>query len=166
MLQESCVKGERMNRVVEHNLFSIEDTISAGFGIGSRLVGPQCILLMGDLGAGKTTLAKGIAKGLGIQEEITSPTFPIMNAYNSGRLPLYHFDLYRLESIFELEDIGFYEYISKGISIVEWGEKFLAEMPNNAITIKLIPISEDERAMCISAHEKTRDELLHWGGLI
>ena len=83
------------------------------------------VVLEGDLGAGKTQFVQGVAAGLGIRDQVTSPTFNILLSYPEGSLPLYHFDLYRLEHPDELEDIGYFETIDgDGASFVEWGEKF------------------------------------------
>src|SRR5699024_12095320 len=91
------------------------------------------ISLMGDLGAGKTTLTQSIAQGLEINDYVTSPTFTLINEYE-GRLPLYHFDVYRLGSIDELYDLGYEEYFySNGVTIVEWRDKVLEEFPKDRI---------------------------------
>ena len=92
---------------------TVEDTQQFGQLLGAWVKHnghPLCIALIGDLGTGKTHLSQGIAKGFGVTEEITSPTFAIMNTYDVNRTHLYHFDLYRLEDVSELENIGFYEY--------------------------------------------------------
>ncbi|MGI6498444.1 MAG: tRNA (adenosine(37)-N6)-threonylcarbamoyltransferase complex ATPase subunit type 1 TsaE [Oscillospiraceae bacterium] len=91
----------------------------------ARLLGPgQVVALFGDLGAGKTALVKGLAEGLGITEPVTSPTFTVVNEYHSGRLPLFHFDLYRLGSEEELFDIGWEDYLGRGgVCAVEWSQR-------------------------------------------
>ena len=90
--------------------------------------------LIGELGAGKTAFARGFAKGLGV-DEVSSPTFAIVNEY-AGRLPLYHFDVYRINSMEELEDAGFEEYFyADGIVLVEWADMILDAFPPNAVTI-------------------------------
>ena len=101
------------------------------------------ILLEGDLGAGKTQFVQGIAEGLGIRASVTSPTFNILLQYDGGRLPLYHFDLYRLDDASELEDIDFYGTVEgDGVSFIEWGSKFPEAMPFGFLEIK-IGIDED-----------------------
>ena len=105
---------------------SPEATREIGFKIGSSLKESAIISLMGGLGAGKTTLVKGLAAALSIKEEITSPSFTII-AHYQGTLPLVHIDLYRITGIEELEELGLEEiFDSKGISVVEWGEKALS----------------------------------------
>ncbi|MDR0876184.1 MAG: tRNA (adenosine(37)-N6)-threonylcarbamoyltransferase complex ATPase subunit type 1 TsaE [Clostridiales Family XIII bacterium] len=113
-----------------------------GVRLGGELAPGAVIALTGELGAGKTTLAKGIARGLGITDEITSPTFTLINEYTSGRLPLYHFDVYRLgesdEAVAGLEDLGYEEYFfSSGVTIVEWADLIETLLPENAIRITL-----------------------------
>lgn len=99
---------------------SVEETFNLGVKLGRTCNSGDIICLIGDLGTGKTHLTKGIAKGLNIDEHITSPTFTIVNEYN-GRLKLYHFDVYRVNDPDEIEAIGFDEYIfSDGVSIIEW----------------------------------------------
>lgn len=111
------------------------------------------IALIGDLGAGKTHLVKGIASGLGITEEISSPTFTIVHEYETQPIPLYHFDLYRLEDGEELEDIGFSEYGKQGVTVVEWANRFLAEIPNHAILITFENISGETRRINLEAED-------------
>ena len=94
------------------------------------------IVLSGDLGAGKTQFVQGVAAALGVRDQVTSPTFNILLQYLGGRLPLYHFDLYRLEDPDELEDIGYFETIDgDGASFVEWGEKFPSALPYGYLEI-------------------------------
>ncbi len=115
---------------------------------------PTVILLVGDLGAGKTTFAKGFAKGLGIKELVTSPTFTIMNDYKSGRLNLYHFDMYRLSSKEEAEELGFAEYFDlrtlDGVCLVEWAENVKGLLPALCVEITLKKIDETKRKIGFS----------------
>ena len=109
-----------------------------GTQFGTRLEAGAIIALTGDLGAGKTTLAKAIASGLGVNEAVTSPTFTLINEYKSGRLPLYHFDLYRLETEDEFQNLGYEEYFfGSGVSIVEWADRIGDLLPKNTIWIRL-----------------------------
>ncbi|MEI6285557.1 MAG: tRNA (adenosine(37)-N6)-threonylcarbamoyltransferase complex ATPase subunit type 1 TsaE [Bacillota bacterium] len=113
------------------------DTYSFGVKLGHRLQPGAIVLLNGDLGAGKTLLTQGIAAGLGSADTVSSPTFALVNIY-SGRCPIYHFDLYRLENSSELDGIGFFEMLEEGaVSVIEWADKFASRMPDNAIKITL-----------------------------
>ena len=100
-----------------------EETEALGEKLGRRLTGGEVLAYTGDLGAGKTAFTRGLARGLGITERVTSPTFTIVNEYEGGRLPLFHFDLYRLGSAEELFDIGWEDYLARnGVCAVEWSE--------------------------------------------
>ena len=117
------------------NLNSVQDTIKFGEKLGKLLISGDIIFLNGDLGAGKTTLSKSIGEGLGVQEYITSPTFTLINEYE-GRLPLYHFDLYRLDSYEELEELGVEDYFyGNGVCLIEWAEKFSEDLPENRLEV-------------------------------
>lgn len=122
------------------------------------------IVLDGDLGAGKTQFVQGVAAGLGIRDQVTSPTFNILLTYPGGRLPLYHFDLYRLERAEDLEDIGFYETVdADGASFLEWGEKFPEALPYSYLRI-WIEVGEDG-SRTVRAHsygERSRQLLFLW----
>ncbi|MBI2487864.1 MAG: tRNA (adenosine(37)-N6)-threonylcarbamoyltransferase complex ATPase subunit type 1 TsaE [Deltaproteobacteria bacterium] len=137
-----------------------EDTIRLGEVIGSLLEPGSIIALKGQLGAGKTVLVKGIARGLKVEEEPNSPTFVIMNAYE-GRIPLYHFDLYRISGIDELEGIGYEDYFfGDGVSVIEWADLVKEILPEETIKIEIkIPEeknsnSENERYIKIEGNEK------------
>ena len=94
--------------------------------------------LDGELGVGKTVFTQGFAKGLGINEPINSPTFTIVQEYHDGRLPLYHFDVYRIGDITEMDEIGYEEYFySEGVCLIEWGNLISEIMPENATYIKI-----------------------------
>ena len=109
----------------------------------SRVQPGDVILLVGDLGAGKTHVTQGFAAGLGIAEVPTSPTFNLVCEYHDGRLPLYHFDLYRLEEPEELEDIDYYGITEgDGVSLVEWGDKFEEAAPDDRLVLDF-KVSED-----------------------
>ena len=102
-----------------------KQTFQIAKNLAKKFKGGEILLLKGDLGAGKTAFTKGIAQALGIKSIITSPTFTIMNEYTSNNLELYHFDMYRIEDVNELKELGFEQYIgnSKGIACIEWFEK-------------------------------------------
>jgi tRNA threonylcarbamoyladenosine biosynthesis protein TsaE len=118
------------------------ELLEYGAELGHGLVPGVVIALTGELGAGKTTLAKGIAQGLGVSDEITSPTFTIINEYTSGCLPLYHFDVYRLgegeDACAGMEELGYEEYFfGDGVTIVEWADLVRDLIPADAICITL-----------------------------
>ena len=111
------------------------------------------IFLLGELGAGKTVFVKGIAKRLGIKEEIESPTFIFVREYLS-EIPLYHFDLYRINEANELDELGFFDYIERnGIIAIEWAEK-VKDLIKPNITVRMDKISENERQITIEEHTK------------
>ena len=116
------------------------------------LVGGDVLLLQGNLGAGKTEFVKGLAEGLQVTDLVTSPTFTLLNVYH-GAMPLYHFDLYRLEDTEELDNIGFTEFLGgDGVAVVEWPDRFPAEMPLEHIRVELLPgENEQERFVMVEA---------------
>ena len=119
------------------SLHSLEDTEKFGFRLGKILKGGDLLCFIGDLGAGKTTLTKSIAKGLDVKDYVTSPTFTLINEYQ-GRVPLYHFDVYRLDDVDSLYDLGFEEYFySNGVCIIEWGDKILSLLPKDTIILEI-----------------------------
>lgn len=110
-----------------------EEQIDFGKKVGTCCTGREIFLLYGDLGSGKTTFTRGVATALGIKEsEVRSPTFTYMNLY-PGQTEIYHYDLYRIYSAEDLESLGFFEYLPKGISLIEWPEKAEEIYPENAI---------------------------------
>ncbi|MCI9605123.1 MAG: tRNA (adenosine(37)-N6)-threonylcarbamoyltransferase complex ATPase subunit type 1 TsaE [Oscillospiraceae bacterium] len=109
---------------MEYRTHSESETEAVGEALATTLSPGTVIAFTGDLGAGKTAFTRGLARGLGISERVTSPTFTIVNEYEGGRLPLFHFDMYRLESSEELFDIGWEDYLRRGgVCAVEWSEK-------------------------------------------
>jgi tRNA threonylcarbamoyladenosine biosynthesis protein TsaE len=109
---------------------NVEATVAFGRDFAARLVAGDVLALCGELGAGKTHFVKGLATGLGASTEATSPTFTLIHEYRDGRLPLFHFDLYRLESEDELLRVGFDDYLdSGGVLAIEWADKFPALLP-------------------------------------
>lgn len=133
---------------MEYIVHSVEETHSVAKSIADKLVGKEIILLNGDLGAGKTTFTKGIAKALGITDVVTSPTFTFMKEYN-GRLNLYHFDMYRVEEADELYELGLNDYLGMegGVCVIEWN-KF--EGIKNPIKIDIEVIDENTRKITIN----------------
>ena len=119
------------------NIKNLEETEVLGVKIGKLLKKGDIICLNGDLGAGKTTFTKSIGIGLEVEDYITSPTFSLINEYR-GRVPLYHFDVYRLENILEIDDLGFDDYLfGSGVCIIEWAEKIQRFLPEDIIIINI-----------------------------
>ena len=117
---------------------SEEETEALGVRLAGRLEPGAVVAFTGDLGAGKTAFTRGLARGLGIVERVTSPTFTIVNEYEGGRLPLFHFDLYRLGSSDELFDIGWEDYLSRGgVCAVEWSENVSDALEEDAISVDI-----------------------------
>lgn len=115
-----------------------EETNSFGEQLGRSAVPGTVIALIGDLGTGKTTLTKAIAKGVDIKDIITSPTFTIVKQYDSGRLPLYHFDVYRIGDIDEMYELGYEEYFyGEGICVIEWADLIEELLPEDAMVIRI-----------------------------
>ena len=109
-----------------------QETFSAGRQLGEKAFPGQVITLTGDLGVGKTVFTQGLAKGLGIEEPVNSPTFTIVQVYDEGRLPLYHFDVYRIGDIEEMDEVGFEEYVmGDGVSLIEWANLIEEILPEN-----------------------------------
>lgn len=120
------------------------ETIELGKKIGSKLEKGMIIVLTGDLGSGKTKLTEGILTYFGLENEISSPTFTIVNEYNTENLNIYHFDVYRLEEIEEFYAIGGEEYFDKGACIIEWGELIEEALPKEYIKINFSRDLENE----------------------
>ncbi len=117
---------------------SPEDTYSIGENMGKSIEPGKVIALSGDLGTGKTVFTKGFAKGLQIDEEITSPTFTIMKSYTGGRLPLYHFDVYRIGDVSEMDEIGYEDcFYGDGVSLIEWAEMIEDILPDDCIRVSI-----------------------------
>lgn len=117
--------------------YSAEETLALGKKIALKFKGNEVVFLIGELGAGKTVFAKGIASGLGLESvhEVCSPTFTIMNIYRA-RVPIYHFDLYRLAKDSEIMDLGFEDYVGQGVVVVEWAEKI--RFPMEALHVRIV----------------------------
>ena len=117
---------------------SVEMTERLGEAMGKTVTSGDLITLDGDLGAGKTAFTRGLARGMGLRSRVTSPTFTIVQSYMGGRLPLYHFDVYRISDIDEMEEIGYDDcFFGGGVSIVEWAEFIEELMPENTIHIRI-----------------------------
>ena len=128
-----------------------DETIRRGEQFAQRLQPGDVVALYGDLGSGKTRFAKGISRGLGVREAVTSPTFVVVNEHLDGRMPLYHFDFYRIRTIAELDEIGFDEYINRaGVCVVEWAELIRPRLPEHRYDIHCaLGKNENERIITI-----------------
>ena len=122
--------------IIETN--SAKETFELGVRIGQNCTPGEVYTLIGDLGVGKTVFTQGVAKGLKIEEPISSPTFTIVQVYEEGRLPFYHFDVYRIGDIEEMEEIGYDDYFfGNGICLIEWAELIEEILPDNVISITI-----------------------------
>ena len=128
---------------------SPQETEALGAALGKRLPAGTVIAYRGDLGAGKTAFTRGLARGLGCTEQVTSPTYTIVNEYLGGRLPLFHFDMYRLSSSDDLWDIGWEDYLDRnGICAVEWSEN-VADAMEHPLNITIEKLGEDTRRITL-----------------
>ena len=135
---------------------SPEDTEDIGARLAEQLQPGAVVAFTGDLGAGKTAFTRGLARGLGIPDRITSPTFTIVNEYEGGRLPLFHFDMYRLGSADELFDIGWEDYLRRGgVCAVEWSENIADALEEDAVRVDIRRgASDQERVITIAGVSK------------
>lgn len=136
---------------MEYLSHSEQETEALGAALAQRLHGGDVIAYRGDLGAGKTAFTRGLARGLGCTGRVTSPTFTIVNEYE-GKIPLFHFDLYRLGDEEELWDIGWEDYLGRGgVCAVEWSESFPGVIPPEAVTVTIrrCPENEDWRRITV-----------------
>lgn len=116
--------------------WSPKETFEIGFRLGQQAEAGQVYTLTGDLGVGKTVFTQGFARGLGIEEPVNSPTFTILQVYEGGRLPLYHFDVYRIGDVEEMEEIGFEDYVmGDGVSLIEWADLIEEILPEECRSI-------------------------------
>ena len=136
---------------------SPEETEKVGQALGAVLTPGTILAYEGDLGAGKTAFTRGLARGLGATETVTSPTYTIVNEYLSGRLPLFHFDMYRLASSDDLWDIGWEDYLERGgVCAVEWSENVHDAM-EDAIIVRIEKTGEDSRCITIEGGDSLAD---------
>ncbi|MGN0605327.1 MAG: tRNA (adenosine(37)-N6)-threonylcarbamoyltransferase complex ATPase subunit type 1 TsaE [Oscillospiraceae bacterium] len=134
---------------------SPDETIEIAKKIGSLLKCGDVIAYTGGMGAGKTTFTRGLAIGMGLDDEVTSPTFALVNEYTNGIKTLYHFDMYRIENIYDLETTGFYDYPSENsVFAVEWSENISDALPENTIFINIEHISDNERRITVKGDER------------
>ncbi len=139
-----------------------EDTIKTGERLAKYLFPGSIVCLLGDLGAGKTAFTQGLGKGLGIVEHITSPTYTIINEYYSGRIPLYHFDVYRLGSSDEMFELGCDEYFyGDGVTVLEWADNVYDILPPHRLWIKItLGANPEERNIEMEAQGNIYDAIL------
>ena len=146
---------------MEFEVYSVDETTQLGIKLGKLLNPSDIICLTGDLGTGKTHITKGIAKGLGINDNITSPTFTIVNEYDSGRLKLNHFDVYRVSDPDEIYAIGFDDYIfSDAVSVIEWANYIEEILPEDLLHIKIekdFALGEDYRKITLTPYGERYD---------
>ena len=140
-MEETCSPKSDLTRLAWGHYRTLDPTATARIGeaLGSLLEPGDVVVLTGDLGAGKTCLTGGVACGLGDGSAVTSPTFAIMAVHDGGRIPLYHFDLYRLEDAGQLEDTGIYDMLDgDGACLVEWGDLFSDELGDERLDLALL----------------------------
>lgn len=129
-------KDAKMKQIIE--TYSTQETFEFGKKIGERARAGEVYSLIGDLGVGKTVFTQGVANGLGIMESVNSPTFTIMQVYDEGRLPFYHFDVYRIGDIEEMDEIGYDEYFyGDGVCLIEWANLIEEILPEKYIKITI-----------------------------
>lgn len=148
--------GSKMKKTTDifskHTVKNVEETYALAKRIADTLQGGEVILLNGDLGAGKTTFTKGLAKALGIEDEVTSPTFTILNVYEDGRLKLNHLDMYRVDSADELAELGIEDcFDDESVTVIEWNK--FEHFDGEVIEINLTPTGENERVFDVTKRE-------------
>lgn len=137
-----------------------EDTEHLGELIAPHLVDGDVLILTGGLGAGKTCFTRGVSRGLGDAHPVTSPTFALMAVHDGGRIPLFHFDLYRLEHAYELEDTGIYDVLGyEGACVLEWGEQFQDDLTDEYLGVRFARGEGDARSISFEAHGGRAEEL-------
>ena len=133
---------------------SPEETEKLGFKLGKKLCGGEVIAYRGGLGMGKTCFTRGLAAGLGYKGEVTSPTFALINEYLGGRIPLYHFDMYRISGWDDLYSTGFFEYLEHGgVIAAEWSENIENALPENTITVSIKALGYEKREITVNGIE-------------
>ena len=133
-------------------------TIALGEQIGKRLKGGEVIAYSGGLGVGKTTITRGISVGMGLGDEVTSPTFALVNEYAGKERSLCHFDMYRISGALDLETTGFYDYLDgNNVLAVEWSENIADELPDDCIKLHIERIDDTTREITLTADERFAD---------
>ena len=130
---------------------SVVDTRSIGAALAQQLQPNDVLLMLGDMGAGKSEFTRGLARGLGVTGYVTSPTFTILQVHEDGRLPLYHFDWYRLNDVEELYELSMDEYLhAGGVAVVEWPSRAEEAVPQTYLEVALEPVGDDERRITLT----------------
>ena len=139
---------------------SPEETEELGARLAKKLSGGVVVAFRGGLGMGKTCFTRGLAKGLGFDGEVTSPTFALINEYVGGRLPLYHFDMYRISGWEDLYSTGFFEYLEEGgVIAAEWSENIENALPQSTVTVSFRRIDDNTREIEISGGSALEEEI-------
>ncbi len=139
---------------------SPEETEELGERLAKKLSGGEVVAFKGGLGMGKTCFTRGLAKGLGFNGEVTSPTFALINEYIGGRLPLYHFDMYRISGWEDLYSTGFFEYLEEGgVIAAEWSENIENALPQSTVTVSFVRIDDNTREIEISGGPTLEEEI-------
>jgi len=120
----------------EYKVHSLEETRAVAEHLAAQIDGPTVIAYFGGLGAGKTTFSRFLCEALGSRDEVTSPTFAMVHEY-SGRLPIYHFDMYRVSDYEELYSTGYYDYLDRGVLLIEWSENIEEELPSRYLRLTI-----------------------------
>lgn len=137
----------------QYRSMSQADTERLGELVAPALADGDVLVLTGGLGVGKTHFTKGVARALGDTHPVTSPTFALMAVHDGGRIPLFHFDLYRLEHAYELEDTGIYDVLGyEGVCLLEWGEQFQDELTDEFLGVVITRTGENERLITLEPH--------------
>lgn len=139
---------------------SMEQTEKLGAIVGKLLLKGDFLALTGDLGAGKTAFTKGVAKGLGIDTEVASPTFTIINEYHGRDINLAHMDVYRLKNPEELENIGFYDYLQDFVVVMEWADKVKEILPEEVLWVDFKVLGENKRQIKFSSKSAHYDSII------
>lgn len=129
-----------MEEIIKYESYSTQDTFQIGENLGKKCKPGEVYCLLGDLGVGKTVFTQGFAKGLGIKEPVNSPTFTIVQVYEEGNMPFYHFDVYRIGDIEEMDELGYEDYFyGQGVCLIEWASLIKEILPEN---VKVITIEK------------------------
>ena len=132
---------------------SYEETEEIAFRLAQTLKGTEIIAMFGGLGAGKTAFTRGLARGLDVNDGVSSPTFALVHEYG-GKFPIYHFDMYRINTFDDLYTTGFFDYMDNGVMVIEWSENIENALPESCIRVYIKVISENEREIEIEGAEE------------